>query len=324
MYLRFGAALAALAAGATGIVLVFVLLSGEPGPTSAVSTPSTPTSVAVQPSTASHPGGRIATPDEPGFPSPPSGALVLAQEAGDEALGLAVKPGLVRVSVLSPSGPGQRGLNVSLELGGSKIATKVCGAGCYQAQVHGVPKSPVTVLLGTRAYRFAYPKLPLSDGRTIVAEATSTWKALSTLVWHERLASSATNAIYTVYKAVAPHSLSYTVRGESAAVIIGGSRWDRSTPTGPWQKSVQDPQIDQPAPFWQLFTDARVLGAGEVDGHAVWRISFFDPITPAWFEGWIDQASYRTLELEMITASHFMHDLYGPFDAPIKLSPPSG
>ena len=323
MYLPFGAALAALAAGAAGIVLVYVLLSGEPGPTRTAST-TTPTTVAVQPSSPVLPGGRIATPDEPGFPSPPPGALVLSREAGDHALAIALRSGLVRVSVLSPYGGGQRGMKVSLRLAnGDSAGTSVCGAGCYQAKVDGVPSSPVTVLLDGTAYRFAFPKLPLADGTAIVDKAAATWNALRSLVWHERLASSPTNVIHTVYTAVAPNELAYDVEGRSAAVIIGGKRWDRPTPTAAWVSSVQDPQVRQPQPFWQLVSDARVLGTGRLDGHAVWIVSFFDPVTPAWFEAWIDRRSDRTLQLEMIAASHFMHDVYGPFDSPIELEPPS-
>lgn len=325
MYARFGAALAALVAGAAGIVLVFVVLSGEPGPTSSASatTPSTPSSVAVEPSSPGLPGGRIATPDEPGFPSPPPGALVLSREAGDHALGIAVKSGLVRVSVLSPYGGGQRGMKVSLRLaGGSVVETSVCGVGCYQAKVPGVTPSPITVVLDGTSYRFAFPKLSAPNGKAIVDRAGSTWNGLKTLIWRERLASSPTNAIHTVYTAVAPNELSYDVDGESASVIIGGRRWDRPSPTAPWQRSIQDPQVRQPQPFWQLVSDARVLGTARYQGHPVWLVSFFDPVTPAWFEARIDRQSYRTLELEMIAASHFMHDVYGPFNSSLKLEPP--
>src|SRR5579872_2376268 len=143
MYARFAAALGALAAGAVGVVIVALLLRSVPGPTSPSTSTPAPARTAASPGIA---GGRIATPNEPGFPSPPPGAVVLAQEAGDRALALAVMPGLVRVSVLSPVGPGVAGLKVSLRLGGSSItATTPCGRGCYQAQVEGTPSSPVSV-----------------------------------------------------------------------------------------------------------------------------------------------------------------------------------
>jgi hypothetical protein len=54
----------------------------------------------------------------------------------------------------------------------------------------------------------------------------------------------------------------------------------------------------------------------------VWVVSFVTPQVPAWFTIWIDKRTYRTLELRMIAAAHFMHHLYGPFNAPLAISPP--
>jgi hypothetical protein len=230
----------------------------------------------------------------------------------------------VRVSVLGPSGGGESGLRVALQFGsGYLITPEPCGAGCYQTKVSGTPDSPLTVRIEGESYRFSLPRLPAADGTAIVRRATETWNALRTLVWHERLASSPTNALDTVYRAVAPHSLAYTIAGHSAAVIVGGTRWDRSTPTAQWRRSEQNPPVRQPQPFWDGVTDAHVLGTAQVGRHRVWRVSFFDPSTPAWFETSIDRATGRTLELDMIAASHFMHDVYGPFDAPLRVTPPT-
>jgi hypothetical protein len=80
--------------------------------------------------------------------------------------------------------------------------------------------------------------------------------------------------------------------------------------------------VTQPVPFWVLQTDARILGTAHIGGHAVWKVTFFDPVTPAWFEAYVDKATFRTDELMMIAASHFMHDAYGPFNSAIDLSPP--
>jgi hypothetical protein len=333
VYLRFGAAIVALAAAAAAIVVVALLIRSTPGPTSATaSAPPVPTntgSLHVPPShgaPAAKPlrGGRIPTPNDPGFPSPPPGAVVLAQEAGTRALALAYKPGLVRVSVLDPAGGGESGLRVALQFGRGYLMTPdACGPGCYQAEVAGVPDSPVTVRLGGEAYRFDLPRLPAADGSALVSKATDTWNALQTLVWRERLASSPTNVLHTVYRAVAPHSLAYSIAGRSSAVIIGRTRWDRPTPTSRWEKSTQDPPLRQPQPFWNVVTDAHVLGMAKAGSQRVTRVSFFDPSTPAWFEAAIDRRTGRTLELEMTAASHFMHDVYGPFDAPIELQAPA-
>ena len=66
-----------------------------------------------------------------------------------------------------------------------------------------------------------------------------------------------------------------------------------------------------------------MLGSETVAGTHVWDVSFFDPSTPAWFEARIDKATGRTLLLDMTAVAHFMHHVYGPFDAPIRLQPPA-
>jgi hypothetical protein len=81
--------------------------------------------------------------------------------------------------------------------------------------------------------------------------------------------------------------------------------------------------VRQPQPFWQQAADAHLLGSERIGGRDVWHVSFFDPSTPAWFEAWVDKANGRTLQLDMTAASHFMHDVYGPFDAPLQLTPPT-
>jgi hypothetical protein len=319
MYLRFVAALAALAAGAAGVVVVVLLVRSVPGPTSTSTTSSAP----AVPSAPPIEGGRIATSENPNFPSPPPGAIVLSTEAGDRALALAVMPGLVRVSVLSAEGPGAAGLKVSLQFGsGYLTAADPCGPGCYQSKVTGTPDSPVSVVIDGKTYAFVLPKLQAPDGSAIVAHAATVWNGLHTLVWHERLASDPTNALSVVYRAIAPDKLAYTIAGKSASVIIGGMRWDRPAPGAPWRASAQNSPVRQPQPFWQKALDARVVGTAKVGGRPVWHVSFFDPSTPSWFEASIDQKTYRTLELDMTAASHFMHDVYGPFDASMRLQAP--
>jgi hypothetical protein len=54
----------------------------------------------------------------------------------------------------------------------------------------------------------------------------------------------------------------------------------------------------------------------------VWTISFFDPGTPAWFTVSIDRQTSRTLQSMMITTAHFMHDVYGAFNATPAIAPP--
>ncbi|HWE81874.1 MAG TPA: hypothetical protein VG265_09505 [Gaiellaceae bacterium] len=323
---RLGAALLAVAAGAGAVVIAVLLLRSVPGPVSSAA-PIAPSAPAASPP--SLVGGRIPTPTEPGYPSPPEGAVVVAREAGARALGLAIVPGskeaLVRVSVLSAAGPAASGLHVSIRLGaGSPVALPACGAGCYQAEVPaGSVRRSATVVIGSKPYPFALPpSLHLPDATAIVERAASVWKKLTSLVWHERLAANPTDALHTVYRAVAPDELSYSITGGSASIIIGNARWDRSTPNGRWVRSAQIPAIHEPLPFWVTDADARVLASARLDGQSVWVVSFFDPETPAWFTARIAKSTHRTLELTMTAVAHFMHHVYGPFDAPFHLDPP--
>ena len=295
------------------------LLRSQPGPVGSapVAPPPATTTTGVE-------DGRIPTPTNPGYPSPPPGAVVLAREAGTRVLALAVVPGgarpLTRVSVVNGQGAGQGGLDVAV----AGTGLEACGAGCYQGNVAaGRLSGTVEVSLDHRAYPFQLPpSLHLRSGAATMARATRVWRALKTLVWHERLAASPTDALHTVYRAVSPDQLAYTIAGRSSAIIIGEKRWDRPAPTSQWVESPQQPPISQPLPFWAAVTNARVLGDGEVRGKPVWIVSFFDPQTPAWFTAHVEKATGRTLTLDMTAAAHFMHHVYGPFDAPFELHPP--
>jgi hypothetical protein len=315
-----------LAAGVATVVVVIVLLRSEPGP---LGTSGLEAAASGAPrSAAAPPGGRIPTPTDPGFPSPPQGATILSREAGDDALGFALVPGsprsLVRVSLINGAGSGASGLNVSVSVGGRRpVALTPCGAGCYEQQLSAGSGDAVAVRFSGRSYRLQLPtRRDLPDGTRIVERAGDVWRALKTLVWKERLASSPVNVLSTVYKAVAPDELSYTIAGQSAAVIIGERRWDRPSPTAAWVESAQIPPLQVPLPFWYSVSDAHVLGSTRVAGRPVWTISFFDPTTPAWFTAEIDKKTSRTLELWMIAAGHFMHHRYLAFNSPMRLRPP--
>ena len=313
VYLRLAAALGALGLGAVAVVVVAVLLHRTPGPVAA------PTTAA--------PAAAPATPSAParsGFPAPPAGAVVFSRESGRNAVALAVVPGRplrLQASVVGPAGAGLSGLRVALLAGGRRLATTSCGPGCYAARLDAAgPGAGVTVVLPHASVRFALPAVwPPADGAAIVARAGRVWRGLRTLVSHERLGYAPNAALHTVYRFEAPSSLSYTIRGESAAVVIGGTRWDRSAPGASWVRSTQSPKLSQPTPFWAEAVDAHVVGTTA----RVWKVSFYDPRSTAWFLVEIERKTYRTLDVRMIAASHFMHDVYGPFDAPFHIVPPA-
>lgn len=306
--LKLAAALVAFAAGIAAVLVVVLLAHSTP---SAGSTSSGPQAAPASPPPAA----------TPSFPNPPPGALVLAKEDRDLAVGLALlQDGSVQASVIGQEGPAS-GLKVSL----NSVQANACGPGCYRARadygrgvvnvgIRGPDRPPSSVSFDT----------PLSGpGPTpisIVRRAERTWRGLRTLVVHDHLSSGPGTGIDTIWQFKAPHRMTYRIRNGPAAVAIGSKRWDK-LPGRRWQASDQDP-ITEPIPLWKSVTNAHLLGSPTVYGRKVWKVSFFDPQLPAWFTIWVDKASGRTLELMMTAQAHFMHQVYGPFDSPLRIKPP--
>jgi hypothetical protein len=309
--LRLAAGLLGLAAGACAIALAALLLHHTPGPAQA----GTPAPVAAAARTPS-PSRR------PGFPGPPPGAVVFSREDGPDALALAVVPRtggmLVQASIVGPQGTGADGLDVTL--GGTRAAA--CGPGCYRASLAVAKSVDVRVRGGaaTTSWLVTLPSTwPPPDASSLVARAAHVWRSLRSLAFYDRLASDPVHAVVSTWQAVAPDRLAYEVRGGYEAKIIGGRRWDRA-PHGRWVESTQSVPVTQPAPVWVTARDAHVVG----ETPTAWRITFFDPRTPAWFAITVDKRSLHTLDLRMVTTSHFMHERYGPFDSPLTVEPPTG
>jgi hypothetical protein len=140
-------------------------------------------------------------------------------------------------------------------------------------------------------------------------------------VFHDRLASDRKHVVITRWAVVAPDRLTYDIRGGSKAIVVGEKRWDRDPGTH-WVESPQIPSLRQPVPFWVAVSDAHLLGRTTFRGRPVWKISFFDPRSEAWFEVLVDRQTLRTLDLRMNATAHFMHDTYGPFNGPLTIEPP--
>ena len=314
--LRFLASVAALALGVVAAVIVIVLGHRTPGPVGSGAAPArTPASSAP----ATQPG-------KAAFPAPPQGAVVFSRPDGSDVLALGVVPGRklgLQASVLSGEGQGVGGLRVSFRVGAKTAAAEPCGAGCYRAtaSVAGAPKSVDVVVertAGTTRWHVTMPRpWPPPDASKIVAEATRTFKSLRTFEIQDRLASDARHVVVTRWTIVGPNSLSYQIKDGPAGVIIGSRRWDK-VPGADWQVSAQTP-IHQPTPFWQSWQDAHVLASTKDD----WCVSFFDPKTPAWYELVIAKDTMRPLDMHMNATAHFMHDVYGKFNAPLRVAPPS-
>ena len=253
-------------------------------------------------------------------PAPPRGATVLGQEAGTRAVALAVQPKALTATVLAPSGGAESGLKVSFRVAGSSLRARSCGPGCYRAAVSALPRR-VEVVLPSDSASFRFPPAT-GPGTGIVEHAMQVFRNLRSLVYLESLRSGPTGGLVTTWRMSAPDRLSYQIHGGASAVVIGRRRWDKTGPGGKWVAS-QSTVLNVPAPTWSSdVANARVLGSSTVNGRPVWIVSFATPSVPAWFTAWIAKGSYRTLQLRMTAAAHFMFHRYTEFNAPLRIRPP--
>jgi hypothetical protein len=162
---------------------------------------------------------------------------------------------------------------------------------------------------------------PPPDARALLARAGKAWRSLQSLSYEESLGSDAHHHIVSAWQMQAPDRLAYQVKGGWDAIVVGTRRWDRPPNHARWQESAQS-RLTQPIPFWQAVADAHVLGGTRMHGHSVWLVSFFDPVTPAWFEIALDRRTLRTVDLRMTTTAHFMHDVYSRFNTSPAITPP--
>lgn len=267
----------------------------------------------------------------PRFPAPPDGAVVYAREAGANVLALGVVPRgngvLLQGSVLDGDGHGVSGLRLVFSLPGVRRVATPCGAGCYRTTLAAKPDAVSLLLVAGRRstrWRVALPAAwPAADGAAIMARAGRAWRALRSVAYVEHLAADTTNHQTSDWRVAAPDRVSYSIRGAGGqGIVIGARRWDRPTRTAKWVESAQTAVLTQPVPFWVSVQDAHVLGTVASVGRAAWRVSFFDPHTPGWFEATVDKRTAHTRELRMFAAAHFMHDVYGSFDHAAPIVPP--
>ncbi|HEX3454820.1 MAG TPA: hypothetical protein VHS03_09350 [Gaiellaceae bacterium] len=320
--LKLLAALVALGCGIGAVVTVYELYQATPAATSVP-----PASPAAAPAPAPPAASPLAL-DSTSTPTPPPGALVLGGEAHDLAVGLAVtrQGGKTRLqaSVLGGEQP-VRDPSVAFAVDGRRLKASACGSGCFAASTASTPRKVRVTVTGSgrapAAVDFSLPSaVPGPSATAFVARVERSWRSLHTLVDHDRLSSGPGTAIETLWRFQAPSRYTYSITKGPAAVSIGPRRWDK-LPGHAWQRSAQDP-IAEPIPLWVSVTNAHLLGSATRRGRIVQVASFFDPALHAWFTIWVEPRTMRTLELRMTAREHFMHDVYGGFDAPLRIVPP--
>jgi copper transport protein len=245
-------------------------------------------------------------------PLPAREMVVQAQEDGDFAVALAVHAPGAEVTVLDPDGNGVDGLAV--DIAGTRARS--CGPGCYGAFVQLARR--VVVSVDGRRLVFRVPAT-LRPADPIVARATRVFRALRSVDFVERLASSPRNHVVADFTLERPDREEYRIRGGASGIIIGARRWDREN-AGRWFPSSQQP-TSQPEPIWTgHVTNAYVLQATPRE----YVVSFLKRSSgsPAWFTLRLDRETFRPRDLRMTAAAHFMTHRYTRFNAPPKIKPP--
>lgn len=245
-------------------------------------------------------------------PLPAKGMVVQAQESGDYGVALAYRAPGEEVTVLGQDGQGVNGLRVTVN--GVKAGS--CGSGCYGAFVP--LKRTATVTVDGDMLVFAIPAHP-KPAAPIVAKATHTFRALRSVEYVERLASSPRNKVVSDFTLERPNKLEYEIRGGASGIIIGAHRWDRAA-KAPWVESGQTP-LPQPEPIWAgRFTNAFLLDVTPT----TYVVSFMKPLGPTWLTVRLDRKTLLPRDLRMTTAAHFMTHRYVRFNAAPRIKVPTG
>jgi copper transport protein len=245
-------------------------------------------------------------------PLPAKNMVVQAKESGDYAVALAYRGAREQVTVLGQDGQGVNGLTVKI----NGATTGSCGSGCYGAFV--ALQHSATVTVNGDRLTFAIPAHP-RPAPALVARATRMFRALRSVDYVERLASSPQNKVVSDFTLEAPDRLEYRIRGGASGIIIGGRRWDRAG-KGPWVESGQS-QLPQPEPIWAgHFTNAFLLDSTPT----AYVVSFMKPLGPTWFTVRLGRKTLLPRNLRMTTAAHFMTHRYTRYNASPRIKAPTG
>jgi copper transport protein len=245
-------------------------------------------------------------------PLPDRNMVLQAREAGDYAVALGVRPPRAQVFVLGQDGNGVNGLTVGI----NRKKTRSCGAGCYEVAVSAKRAVRVTVAGSNLVFQVPRHRRPAG---AILTRATRAFRALKSVDYIERLASSPRNRVVSDFTLERPNRLEYRIKGGASGIIIGSRRWDRVR-GGKWYPSAQQP-TPQPEPIWAGHsTNVYLLQKSS----STYVISFFNPLGPAWFTVWLNRRTLLPSQLRMTATAHFMIHRYTKFNAPPTIKAPRG
>lgn len=267
--------------------------------------------------------------------------LTLGEHAGEVLVGLTVRPGsggaddlLVYLQDLG-SEDSTAARTVRIEVDGRALGVTQCGPTCRRASADLEGGERVEIDVGGEhggEARFRLPDLGAPSAADIVADMMREMHALRSYRLEEELTSGLGTTVRASYAFLAPDR--YTAQVEqrggqtSETIVIGGTRYLRSSHQGPWEKQTGGPGLSVPSFIWdyfQPFTEPRVIGRARTDGLRTTEVSFFggtEQGTPVWFRLWIDDNGL-VRRAEMRAQGHFMDHRYYDPNAPITIRPPT-
>jgi hypothetical protein len=81
--------------------------------------------------------------------------------------------------------------------------------------------------------------------------------------------------------------------------------------------------VRRPSTPWPAgVRDAHYAGDETVQGRTLSVVTFYDPLTPAWFAIHLDPSTGRTYTMSMIATAHFVREGYRGFNHPLAIVPP--
>jgi hypothetical protein len=258
-------------------------------------------------------------------PAPPPAArgTVAAGEAADMAVGLQrVGRRTARVFLIGAGGGVPR-TALALVDGHPAVPCAATVTVCFTAPVPPAA-STVRVVVERPGQDPVHTAIALAaanapSAAAIVARSGAALRALRSLEIHNVLASDPDHSVRSTFIVNRPDRLGLTASSGAQSRIIGAERWDRTSPTGTWTKQPTTP-VKVPDPYWVAGGKAAYVVGGTPSTVDVTLAQ--NGASPVFYRLTIERSTGRVLQLEMITAAHFMNERYLRFDRAPRVTPP--
>jgi copper transport protein len=218
--------------------------------------------------------------------------------------------------------------------------TGSCGLGCHTATIKGSP-SLLTVAVSKHGHTYT-ARLPIryqpaSDqlAQRLLSRLEAAEAKLPAAVVHESLASGPGAANITTYELQAPDRFAYQLsrhgRPIAESIIVGAKQWNRSHAQRDWQVSAYGggSQPFSAASYLTWWTDyatqPRLLNLYRSQSSQIASIATLSEIQgvgPVWLRLRLDLTHHQLVQLRMITAAHFMTQIWSAPTKPLRIHAP--